>query len=112
VKSGRWWLTLAYTLATLVAPGVHDHGSGGDDVPESRGDCDEQRPHMADHRVADHGDGPTTCPSCQFRAQHPLEGPRPHALSCPVVAATVEPARPSPLVGSPLRARCRAPPRV
>jgi len=111
VKSGRWWLSLAYILATVLAQGVHDHGrASDDDLLESRGDCDEPRPHVAGHEVAGHGEGPTSCPSCHFRADHPLWAMAPRPLPGPSVAIPIDFARPSTLPGSRLRTRCRAPP--
>jgi len=73
VKLVRWWLSLAYILATMLALGVHDHDrETGDPILESRGDCEDPRPHVANHEAAVHGDSPTVCPSCQFRSQHSL----------------------------------------
>jgi len=113
VKAGRWWLSLAYLFASLLAQGYHDHGGGADEVaPESRGDCDEQRQHIADHDVAGHGTPPETCPSCQLRAEHPFWAIAARPLPGPAVVIPIDFGRPSTLDGSPLRARCRAPPRV
>ena len=111
VKWGRWWLSLSYVLATLMAQGVHDHHRATDDsVLESNGDCDDSRLHIADHKVVDLGDSPSVCASCQFRGQHSLWAMVPQPLPGPGVAIPTETNRPSTHPGSPLRTRCRAPP--
>jgi len=54
LNCGRWLLTLAYLVASLLAQGVHVHDRGSDrSFLEDRGDCDESRRHVADHEVAD-----------------------------------------------------------
>jgi hypothetical protein len=113
VNRGRWWLALAYTVATLVAQGVHVHDQRADQaVLESRGDCDETRPHVADHEVASHGEAPAPCPSCQLRSQQSLWQDASLPLPVPSLSAPIEFRPPSTLPGAPLRTRCRAPPRV
>ena len=113
MKSGRWWLSLAYLFASLLSQGYHVHGRGSEDLaPESHGDCDEQRRHVADHDIADHGDASEACLSCHFRAEHPFWAMAPGPLPGPAVVVPIDFGRPSSLEGSPLRARCRAPPRV
>ncbi len=113
VKLVRWWLSLSYILATLLALGVHDHDrETADAVLESKGDCDESRPHVASHEQARHGESPTVCPSCQFRSQHSLWTMATRPQPGPSVAIPIATSRPSTLPGSPLRTRCRAPPRV
>jgi hypothetical protein len=113
VKWGRWWLALVYTVATLVAQGVHVHDQGADEaVTESRGDCDETRPHVAGHEAAAHGQAPAPCPSCQLRSQHSFWQDASIPLPGPGLSTPIELRRASVLPGTPLRTRCRAPPRV
>jgi len=113
VKWGRWWLALTYTLATLLAQGVHDHDQGTDEaVPESHVDCDEARPHATAHHVVDPSKAPASCPSCQFRAQVSFWNPASRPGPGLVVSLPIAFDRTSDLPGSPLRTRCRAPPRV
>ena len=111
LNCGRWLLTLAYVVASLLAQGVHVHGPGSDrSFLDARGDCDESRAHVADQKVADDGEPPTACPSCQLKSQasiltltvRPVPG---QIVLIPVIRST-----PSTLPGSPLQTRCRAPP--
>jgi hypothetical protein len=111
LKCGRWLLTLAYLLASLLAQGVHVHDRGHDrGFLEDRGDCDESRQHVADHEAADPGDPPTVCPSCQLRNQASILVPFVRPLPGQVVLVPVVRSAPSTLPGSPLRARSRGPP--
>ena len=111
MKWGRWWLSLAYVLANLLAQGVHDHGRGSDEfVLESSGECDNSRTHVASHEVGDPAEAPSVCPSCQFRSQHSLCSLAARPLPGPGVAIPPATEPPSPPLGSPLRAQSRGPP--
>ena len=113
VKWGRWWFSLAYVLATLLAQGVHDHDRGAEEpFLESSGECDNTRPHVASHEVGTPDGSPGACPSCQFRSQHSLSEPTDRPLAGLGVAAPPAAQPPSTPSGSPLRPRCRAPPIV
>ncbi len=108
---GRWSLTMAYLLASLLAQGVHVHGSGSDrTVLEDKGNCNEARTHVADHDVADPGDAPIVCPSCQLRSQASFLEETPKPIPGLSVLVPIAASRPEPLPGLPLRTRCRAPP--
>jgi hypothetical protein len=111
VKSHRWLLSLAYLFATLMAQGPHDHGHRADDATVSRGDCDALGVHVAGHEHQQAHETPDACPACHFRAEHPLWQLAPRPLPGPSVAIPAEAAHPSTRLGSPLRTRCRAPPR-
>ena len=112
VKPGRWWLSLAYVLATLLAMVGHDHAR--ETAPpwlEAAGDCDDSRPHLGSHPADASPSGSADCPSCHFRAQYPLAEFAPRPVSGPGLAIPPESGPASTLPGSPLRTRCRAPPR-
>ena len=111
MKWGRWWLSLSYVLATLLAQGVHDHERATDDSAlESNGDCDDSHLHIADHKALHLGDSASDCLSCQFRGQHSLWATAPQPCPGASVAIRIVANPPSTLPGSPLRTRCRAPP--
>jgi hypothetical protein len=111
VKWGRWWLALSYVLATLLAQGVHDHDWRADaSVLESKGDCDDTRPHVAEHQVDGSLATSIDCPSCHFRGQYSLSELAPRPLPGPGIAIPPTTAAVSTLPGSPFRTRCRAPP--
>jgi hypothetical protein len=111
LNCGRWLLTLAYLVASLLAQGVHVHDRGSDrSFLEDRGDCDESGRHVADHKVADHSELPTVCPSCQLRSQASILTPTVRPVPGQFVLIPVTRSTPSTLPGSPLRTRCRAPP--
>ncbi|WP_435010690.1 hypothetical protein P12x_001969 [Tundrisphaera lichenicola] len=112
MRWSRLWLTLVYSLATLVAMGVHDHRAADAPIPESHGDCDESRLHVAGHEVISPGDPPAPCPSCQFRSHHTLWRTASSPAPGPGLTEPVELGRASTLPGSPLRTSCRAPPLV
>jgi hypothetical protein len=114
VNWGRGWLSLASLLATLLAQGVHDHDhdrKADAAFVESMGDSDDTRPHLGDHEVDGRLAGPIDCPSCQFQGQHSLAEIAPRPWPGPSLAIPPATDSPSTQPGSPLRTRCRAPPR-
>ena len=109
----RGWIALTYVLATLLAQGPHDHGREAEaGFLESPGGCDDSRPHVAGHEAPSLDDGPGVCASCHFRSQHAPADLVPLPIPGPGLAIPRPPEAPKALPGSPLRARCRAPPRV
>lgn len=111
LNCGRWLLTLAYLAAGLLAQGVHVHDRGCDrSFLEDRGYCDESRPHVDGHKVADQSELPTVCPSCQLKSQASILALAVQPVPGQIVLIPVTRSTPSTLPGSPLRTRCRAPP--
>ncbi len=106
-------LALLYALATLLAPGLHDHG-GGEGGAEShhQASCDDLCPHFTGHWSPDLSHVQDHCLACQYRSQHHASQHSPplfHRLS---QAGPVEPPLPASRAGSLHRNTCRAPPRV
>jgi hypothetical protein len=115
VRRDRWtaWLALIYTLATVFAQGMHDHGAAGEDRdhdPVVVHGCDDARAGIAGHHTPEPGHPPSDCPACQFRAQiHHWEAPSLLVAGSPARAhVDVNPARALPR--RPLRPTGRAPP--
>jgi hypothetical protein len=111
LNCGRWLLTLAYLVASLLAQGVHVHDRGRDrSFLKHRGDCDASRLHIDDREIADHSELPTVCPSCQLKSQASILALTVRPVPGQIVLIPVTRSTPSTLPGSPLRTRCRAPP--
>jgi hypothetical protein len=112
MRKNRWFLVLAYALATVLAQGFHHHRDGEDADAAHHSTCGDTRTHVEEGRPADTGIGPLHCLSCQFQSDHhsllvapPLFGDVPAGVS----RIFGETQRPSPFA---LRASSRAPPRL
>ena len=110
-RTTRWWLALAYALATVLSQFAHDHGRQPDpEAARATAHCDSSLPHVADDPAPRLDDPRDHCLACQFRATHlawMIMAPTPDD---PVVVAPIDLASPSPLLGSILRPVSRAPP--
>ena len=113
-RQGRWWLVLAYTLATVLAQSAHRHGGAADDAQaRCLASCQDTRVHLSGHPAPDLDRLRTDCPACQFRADHQADSAlRPSPFHRPVVAQATDRRTPTALPGAVLRPSCRAPPRV
>jgi hypothetical protein len=95
----RWWLALAYALVTVLAQGLHDHGSAAADAgAAAESACREGRPHAERARPSAGMRGVEDCLACQYRAEPhdappvPLFAtPEPTAPGCPGAAASSPP---------------------
>jgi hypothetical protein len=111
VESRRRLLALLYALATMLAPGLHDH-TGGSAEAHHEASCDDQCPHFTGHWSPDLSHVQDDCLACQYRSQHhacQLSPPLFHRLS---QAGPVETPLPACLARSLHRISCRAPPRA
>jgi hypothetical protein len=112
-RANRWWLALAYALVTVLAQGVHDHGTEpADAAAEVGADCHEPLAHVERARPSARPHGLEHCLACQYRANPhdalPASVPLPQAH----VDLTQTTSAPSPRPGSLLRSTSRAPPRI
>jgi hypothetical protein len=101
MRANRWWLALAYALVTVLAQGLHDHGSApssADAAAEPA--CREGRPHAERARPSSGMRGVEDCLACQYRA-NPHDAPSApelatHALVAPGWAGTAASFHPLP----------------
>lgn len=77
VVNPRLWLTIAFALATLVAPGLHVHGDGERETPEVLAGCEDDGVHLAGHTDApDLSHVVDLCPGCQVQAENATDPQR------------------------------------
>ena len=115
-RNTRWWLAVAYTLATVFAScaHVHDHGTGSEEADaRCLASCRDSRLHLSGHQSPDLGHLSNDCLACQFRANHqtaPSLVPTRFDVRDTGAAAVADTG--ALLPPSVLRLSCRGPPRV
>ena len=111
MTSPRFWLSLVYLFATLVAQVPHDHRQGSEPAgADARDDCADLGRHVAGHEADAHHVGPELCPICQLRFDSPLLVAAPTPAIGPGVAIAREAGPPAAPPRPLLRPSCRAPP--